>query len=338
MSDAEKEATLGEADGRRCAVAAEHHEAISLLDAYSRAVIAVVEGVSPAVVSIFLRRQNRRRFEPAGAGSGIVLTPDGYILTNFHVVQHADVIEVVFTDGSRYQAAVVGLDPASDLAVIRAAASGLPYLTLGDSAALRVGQLILTMGNPLGFQSTVSSGVISALGRSLRSQDGRQIDGVIQHTAPLNPGNSGGPLLDTHGEVIGINTAIIPQAQGIGFAIPANTAQWIVTQLLSNGRVRRGYLGISGRSRPVSRQIVRFHHLAHEAAVEVTSVDADGPAAVSGLKEGDLIVAINEQMVTSIDDLHRFLAKWPAGKSLILSIVRRDEKLEISILPAEIGP
>lgn len=333
MSDQGKDKPQEES---RCTVAAEHQDAIALLDAYSRAIVAVVDGVSPAVVSIFLRRQNRRRFEPAGAGSGIVMTPDGYILTNFHVIQHADVIDVVFTDGSRYQAAVVGLDPASDLAVIRAAASGLPYLSLGDSAALRVGQLVLAMGNPLGFQSTVSSGVVSALGRSLRSQDGRQIDNVIQHTAPLNPGNSGGPLLDTHGRVVGINTAIIPQAQGIGFAIPASTAQWIITQLLSNGRVRRGYLGISGRSRPISRQLIRFHHLVNETAVEVMSVDKGGPADQSGLKEGDLIVAMNQEKVSSIDDMHRFLSKWPIGKSLQLQIIRWDEKLEIPIVPIEL--
>jgi S1-C subfamily serine protease len=335
MSDQERTNSDPACEGIRCQVTEAHAHDIAFLDAYSSAVIAVVDSVSPAVVSIFPGRQNRRRFEPAGAGSGFVLTPDGYIVTNCHVVQAADVIEVVFTDGGRYQAAIVGLDPTSDIAVIRASATGLPYLTLGDSAVLRVGQLVIAMGNPLGFQSTVSTGVISALGRSLRRQDGRQIENVVQHTAPLNPGNSGGPLLDSHGQVVGINTAIIPQAQGIGFAIPANTAQWVVAQLLSNGRVRRGFLGITARSRPIGRQIIRYHHLPNESAVEVMQVDARGPASRSDLQEGDLIVAINEQLVTSLDDLYRFLSKWPVGKMLHLTVVRREQKLQIGIIPAD---
>jgi len=307
-----------------------------LLDAYSRAVISVVDGVGPSVVSISVdKRPSRRSPEREGAGSGVVIAPDGYILTNSHVVSNARRLATTFTDGTQAKATLIGEDPATDLAVIRAEASGLPYALLGDSGALRVGQLVIAMGNPLGFQSTVSTGVISALGRALRSREGRLIESIIQHTAPLNPGNSGGPLLDSRGEVVGVNTAIIMMAQGIGFAIPADTARWVVSQLLTHGRVRRGYLGIAGRERPLHRRLVLFHDLPNERAVEIMSVEGDGPARQAGLREGDLVVAINEHMVNSIDDLHRFLADWPIGSPVTLAVLRGKERLAVKVSPVE---
>ena len=307
-----------------------------LLDAYSRAVICVVDAVGPAVVSITVGKPgSQRQPEQMGAGSGVVIAPDGYILTNSHVVHQARRLATTFTDGNQTKAALIGADPATDLAVIRAEASDLPYALLGDSEVLRPGQLVIAMGNPLGFQSTVSTGVVSALGRALRSQDGRLIENIIQHTAPLNPGNSGGPLLDSRGQVIGVNTAIIRMAQGIGFAIPANTAQWVVSQLLTQGRVRRGYLGIAGRERPLQRRIALYYNLPNEKAVEVMSVNDNSPARNAGLRTGDLIVAINEQPITTIDDLHRFLAQWPIGEPVPLTIVRGAELLTMSVRPVE---
>ena len=288
------------------------------------------------MVSIAVGKQPRRHWpEREGAGSGVVIAPDGYILTNSHVVHNARRLTTTFTDGTQVMARLIGEDPATDLAVIRAEASGLSYALLGDSASLRVGQLVITMGNPLGFQSTVSTGVVCALGRASRSREGRLIENIIQHTAPLNPGNSGGPLLDSRGRVVGINTAIIMMAQGIGFAIPVNTARWVVSQLLTHGRVRRGYLGIAGRERPLGRRLVRFHNLANERAVEVVSAEPNGPARQAGLREGDLVVAINEQAVTSIDDLHRFLAEWPINGPVTLTIIRGQERLVVEAVPTE---
>lgn len=307
-----------------------------VLDAYSRAVITVVDGVGPAVVSILVGKQATRRWpEREGAGSGVVIAPDGYILTNSHVVDRARRVTTTFTDGTQVAARLVGRDPATDLAVVRAEASALPYAALGDSAALQVGQLVIAMGNPLGFQSTVTTGVVSALGRALRSREGRLIENIIQHTAPLNPGNSGGPLLDSRGHVVGVNTAIIMMAQGIGFAIPTNTARWVVSQLISHGRVKRGFLGIAGRERPLDRRLVRFYDLGAERAVEVVSVDRNGPAARAGLREGDLIVAANDQGVTSVDDLHRFLAEWPINGPAALTIIRGQDRLTVEVTPVE---
>jgi len=307
-----------------------------LLDAYSRAVVAVVEAVGPAVVSISIGQETPRAdFEPLGAGSGFVVAPDGYILTNAHVVAEAKMIRAAFIDGTRLSATLVGADPPTDLAVIRVSGSKLAYAELGDSAGLRVGQLVIAMGNPLGFQSTVSSGVISALGRTLRSQQGRLIENIIQHTAPLNPGNSGGPLLDARGRVVGINTAIIAQAQGIGFSVPANTARWVVSQLLTVGRVRRSYLGIVGYQRTLDRRLVRFHRLSAESAVEIVRIDEAGPMKDSGLRSGDLIVAMNEQTVASVDDMHRILSGWPVGRPMGLTVVRGREKKESRVLPVE---
>ncbi len=307
-----------------------------LLDAYSRAVIHVVEKVGPAVVSISLGRESRsEEFEPVGAGSGFVITPDGYIVTNSHVVQGAPMIEAAFTDGRRLAATLVGQDDSTDLAVINVGASGLPYAELGESAGLRVGQLVIAVGNPFGFQSTVSTGVVSALGRSLRSRQGRLIENIIQHTAPLNPGNSGGPLLDSHGRVVGINTAIIAQAQGIGFAVPAATARWVVAQLISRGRVRRSYLGIVGVQRPLDRRIMRFFHLKEGSAVEIVSTDAAGPARKAGLRVGDIVVALDGRSVASIDDIFRILAEWPVGKDIAVDALRGKELKTLTVAPSE---
>jgi S1-C subfamily serine protease len=256
-------------------------------------------------------------------------------LTNSHVVHKTHKIETVFTDGKKLNATLIGEDPPTDLAVIRANASGLAYASLGDSDTLRAGQLVITMGNPLGFQSTVSTGVVSALGRTLRSQQGRLIENIIQHTAPLNPGNSGGPLLDSRARVVGINTAIIAMAQGIGFAIPARTGKWVVSQLLSQGKVRRGYLGIAGRTRQLDRRIIRFHQLVLETAVEIITVESGGPADNAGISVRDLVVAIGGRPVTSVDDLHHFLTEWPIGKPAHITIVRGREKRDIPVIPVE---
>ncbi|HYA39006.1 MAG TPA: trypsin-like peptidase domain-containing protein [Candidatus Methylomirabilis sp.] len=266
----------------------------------------------------------------------MVIAPDGYLLTNHHVVQAGTHFEVTFTDGAAVAAEVVGSDAPTDLAVLRAQSSGLPYAALGDSARLRAGQLVIAMGNPLGFESSVSTGVVSALGRSLRSQTGRLIENIIQHTAPLNPGNSGGPLLDSRGEVAGINTAIIARAQGIGFAIPARTAQWVLSQILAHGRVRRGYLGIGGRDRPIERRLVRALDLPAERAVEVMSAEPRGPAWRAGVRVGDLILALNGQPVQFVDDLHRGLSESPFGASVRLELLRRTKRMELEITPEEI--
>jgi S1-C subfamily serine protease len=311
---------------------------IELLDAYSRAVISVVDSVGSAVVSVSVGKPDRRRApEQTGTGSGVVIAPDGYILTNDHVVQNANSMTVSLTDGTSLSATLVGKDPASDLAVIRADTAYLSASVLGDSAQLRVGQLVIAMGNPFGFQSTVSTGVVSALGRALRSRRGRLIENIIQHTAPLNPGNSGGPLVDSNGKVVGINTAIIVMAQGIGFSIPSNTAKWVVSQLLTHGRVRRGFLGIAGRQRPLHRRLVRFHGLSSDDVVEVLSVESRDPAAQAGMKVGDLITAVNEQAVDSIDDLHRFLSEWPIGRSLEITIIRGKNRKTLTVVPTEAG-
>jgi S1-C subfamily serine protease len=325
-----------DSEGCRCELKDSEKPEVELLDAYSRAVIKVVDTVGPAIVGIQAGAQSGgSRPEQIGSGSGVLIAPDGYILTNDHVVHDAGQLSVTLTNGATLPAEIVGVDPATDLAVIRAEGSGLPYATLGDSSLLRVGQLIIAIGNPFGFQSTVSTGVVSALGRALRSQQGRLIENIIQHTAPLNPGNSGGPLVDSRGLIAGINTAIIMMAQGIGFSIPSNTAKWVVSQLLSYGRVRRGYLGITAQQRPLSRRAVRFHNLKSDFAVEVVSVMRDSPATSSDIREGDLIVAINGQDVGSVDDIHHSLGGWPAGKPARLTVIRGQERLEKEVIPAE---
>lgn len=307
-----------------------------LLDAYSRAVVRVVESVGPAVVSVVVGKNSPGRGgEQMGAGSGVVVAPDGYVMTNNHVVQGAGRIEIRTADGTALPARLAGADPATDLAVLRAETGGLPYASFGDSGTLAVGQLAIAIGNPLGFNSTVSTGVLSALGRALRSRDGRLIENIIQHTAPLNPGNSGGPLVDSRGRVIGINTAIIPMAQGICFSIPSNTATWVLPQLVASGRVRRGYLGIAGQARPLERSLVAALGLASNQAVEVVSVNRASPAGRAGLRSGDLIVGINETCVTCVDDLHRFLATWPIAEPATLTLIRGGRRIALPIVPAE---
>ena len=307
-----------------------------LLDAYSRAVVAVVDSVGPAVVSISGENHPQQpAADQIGVGSGVVIAPDGYILTNDHVIQSATSLRVRLTDGTSLSATLIGSDPATDLAVIRANASYLPSSTLGNSQRLRVGQLAIAMGNPLGFQSTVSTGVVSALGRALRSTKGRLIENIIQHTAPLNPGNSGGPLVDSAGSVVGINTAIIAVAQGIGFAIPSHTAKWVVSQILTHGRVRRGFLGIAGRQRPLGRRLARFHGLGSDSAVEVLSVEDRGPAQLAGMRVGDLIVAINGLGVQNVDDLHRFLSEWPIDRPVEIDVIRGKNRRILTAVPTE---
>ncbi len=311
---------------------------IELLDAYSRAVMSVVDTVAPAVVSVGVSAASPRGSGlREGSGSGMVIAADGYILTNSHVVHTAKAVRAYFMDGTELPAEVVGDDPATDLAVVRVDGSGLPSVTLGDSDALKAGQLVIAIGNPLGFQSSVTTGVVSSLGRALRSSDGRLIENIIQHTAPLNPGNSGGPLVDSRGRVVGVNTAIIAMAQGIGFAIPARTAEWVVTELLTKGRVRRAYLGIGGRTRPLGRRMSRFHRVSNNYAVEVFSVEPNGPAARARFHEGDLLVAIADTALNSIDDLHRFLSHWPVGTPVKVTILRYSEKVELEVTPGEAG-
>jgi|MudIll2142460700_1097286.scaffolds.fasta_scaffold09465_4 S1-C subfamily serine protease len=318
----------------RCEVSPAGKSDIDLLDAYSRAVTTVVEAVGPAVVSISVGRDAPagNGVEPIGAGSGVILTPDGYVLTNHHVVRDAGRLRVALTDGTSLGAVPVGSDPPNDLALVRAEGSGLPYATLGDSSALRVGQLVIAIGNPLGFQSSVSTGVVSATGRGMRSLDRRLIENVIQHTAPLNPGNSGGPLVDSRGRVVGINTAIIAVAQGIGFSVPSNTARHVVSQILSHGKVRRGYLGITGRQRPLSRRVVRYFDLSRESGVEVVSLDPRGPAGESGILPGDVVVEMNAKPVESVDDLHRVLSEVAHGDIARLDVLRGAERRVVEVV------
>jgi S1-C subfamily serine protease len=322
-----------------CEVGTAGQSNVDLLDAYSRAVMSVVDAVGPAVVSIAAATRSKKKAEPEAdaAGSGVIFAPDGYILTNDHVVHGSKQLFVSLTNGTTHEAAMVGTDPATDLAVIRADAANLPFATLGASASLRVGQLVIAIGNPFGFQSTISTGVVSALGRALRSRAGRLIENIIQHTAPLNPGSSGGPLVDSRGRVVGLNTAIILGAQGIGFSIPSDTAKWVVPQLLTLGRVRRGSLGIAARQRPLSRRVARFFNLSQETVVEVLSVTRRGPAAQGGMRKGDLIVALNGTDVTDVDLLQKVLADWPIGKPVAVSVLRVQKRLEINVTPAEAG-
>lgn len=307
-----------------------------LLDAYSRAVVGVVEKVGPAVVSIGVKKRARSpRFGQEGAGSGVIIASDGFVLTNHHVVEGAEDVQVHLTDGGSFSARLVGSDPATDLAVVRAEASNLPSAELGSSDALRVGQLVIAIGNPLGFQSTVSTGVISALGRALRSQSGRLIENVIQTDVPLNPGNSGGPLVDSRGHVIGINTAMIFMAQGISFAVPVNTVKWVVGELVARGKVRRAYLGIAGQVRPIGRRVQRHLDLHIPTGVEVVSVEEGDPAHRAGVREGDLIVAVHGTSVGTVDDIHRLLTGWPANSPLGLTILRNGERIQVQVIPGE---
>jgi S1-C subfamily serine protease len=305
------------------------------LDAYSAAVVGAVDAVAPAVVSVYVGGAAEAARARGGAGSGVVVTPDGYLLTNEHVVQQVSEARVTFVDGRSVAAVVAGRDPATDLAVLRAQAGSLPYAQLASEQRLRAGQLVVAVGNPFGFESTVSAGVVSALGRSLRSRQGRLIEGIVQHTAALNPGNSGGPLVDAFGRVVGINTAIIAVAQGIGFAVPAATAQWVLTEILTQGRVRRAWLGVAARDRPLDLRLVRALGLRAPRAVEIMSREAQGPAAQADLHPGDLIVSVDGATVDGIDALHRHLSRVAPGAALQLQVVRRTQLREITLTARE---
>lgn len=287
-----------------------------VLDAYSQAVVNVVETVSPAVISVTAGQH--------GMGSGFLISPDGYALTNSHVVDGRSRVKAQTAEGDRIDAEVLGDDPATDLALLRLTANDLPYAQLGDSNVLKVGQLVIAMGSPLGLHSTVSTGVVSALGRSMRGQDGRLIENIIQHAAPINPGNSGGPLVDSRGRVIGINTAIIALTQGLGFAVPSSTAHWVVGEFISHGRVRRRQLGITATVVRLPRSVVLEFDLLSDQAVEVVELLAGSPAHKAGLRAGDVITALNGRLITSIDDLHRLLTVLPMDQTFELTIIRPD--------------
>jgi len=314
----------------------------ALLDAYSRAVVYAAEKVSPSVAFIEVSKalpQRRstveRRPEARGSGSGFVFTPDGFILTNSHVVQGASKIAVTLSDGRRFDASLVGHDSGTDVAVIRISAPALVPAPLGDSEKIRVGQLAIAIGNPFGFQYSVTAGVVSALGRSLRSESGRLIDNVIQTDAALNPGNSGGPLVNSNGEVIGINTAVILPAQGLCFAVAVNTAKFIAGHLIMHGRIRRAYLGVGGQNVAIPRFVVRAQELKTESGVLVISIEKESPAAQAGLKDGDVIVGLGDSPVRSVDDLHKLLTEAHIGSRCELTLLRQSQKISLTVIAQE---
>jgi S1-C subfamily serine protease len=314
-------------------------------DAYSRSVVGAAEKISPSVVGVRVYPKNmapgsapNSMRRDGGHGSGFVLTPDGYVLTNSHVVHGAGGIEVTLADGSAYEGRLVGNDPDTDIAVVRINTTDLVPAALGDSRKLRVGQLAIAVGNPYGFHCTVTAGVVSALGRSLRAPTGRLIDNVIQTDAALNPGNSGGPLVDSKGDVIGINTAMLMPAQGLCFAIAVNTVKFVASKLIQEGRVRRSYIGVAAQTIPLHRRTVRFHHVAVESGVLVAALERGGPAETAGLREGDIIVEFEGQAIPDIDVLHRLLSDERIGVRCAMTVLRRSQKLEIVIVPAESSP
>jgi S1-C subfamily serine protease len=315
----------------------------ALLDAYSTAVVSTVERVSPAVVKIEATRpsRGRRAFrsarddrQPHGSGSGFVFTPDGLILTNSHVVDGAERLDVVFPEGRSVRADLVGEDPDTDLAVLRVDASRLPTGRFADSKRLRVGQVVVAIGNPYGFAATVTTGVVSAIGRSLRSRTGRLIDDLIQTDAALNPGNSGGPLANTRGEIVGVNTAVIVPAQGISFAIGSGIAQYVASRLIRDGRIERGYLGIGARTVPIPRAVAYARRLAIVSGVQVESIAVDGPGARSELRVGDVIIAFDGRPVAAVDDLHRLLAEGTAGRRTGLVVLRAGVSVDVDVTPS----
>lgn len=304
---------------------------IALLDDYSRTIVSAVDRVTPSVVNIESRANGSR----GGSGSGFIIAPDGFILSNSHVVHGAREIVVNLSDGRESRAQLVGDDPDTDLAVIRIDAAQLSHVRLADSEALRVGQIAIAIGNPLGFQASVTAGVISALGRSMHAQSGRLIDNIIQTDAALNPGNSGGPLANSAGEVIGVNTAVIRPAQGICFAIASNTAKFIAGWLIKEGRIRRGYIGVAGQTSPLHRRVARFYHLANESGAMVVSVEKGSPAEQSRIRPDDVIVALNDEPIASVHDLHKKLVGDRIGTPCKLTVLRGTEQLTIYVTPAE---
>jgi len=304
---------------------------IALLDDYSRTIVSAVDRVTPSVVNIESRANGSR----GGSGSGFIIAPDGFILSNSHVVHGAREIVVNLSDGRESRAQLVGDDPDTDLAVIRVDAAQLSHVRLADSETLRVGQIAIAIGNPLGFQASVTAGVISALGRSMHAQSGRLIDNIIQTDAALNPGNSGGPLANSAGEVIGVNTAVIRPAQGICFAIASNTAKFIAGWLIKEGRIRRGYIGVAGQTSPLHRRVARFYHLANESGAMVVSVEKGSPAEQSRIRPDDVIVALNDEPIASVHDLHKKLVGDRIGTPCKLTVLRGTEQLTIYVTPAE---
>jgi S1-C subfamily serine protease len=311
-----------------------------VFDSYSRTVVGVSESVSPSVVKIEIEQQGknvrgRQMPNQAGSGSGFIFTPDGFILTNSHVVHNSGKISVVMQNGNRYQADLIGDDPDTDLAVIRINASEIVAAKLGASNSLKVGQLAIAIGNPFGFQTTVTAGVVSALGRSLRASSGRLIDDVIQTDAALNPGNSGGPLVNSRGEVIGVNTATIMPAQGLCFAIAIDTAKFVGARLIRDGKIRRSYIGIAGQNVPIPRQFVRYYNLPNENGILVISMESDTPARRAGICEGDTILEFAGKTVEGIDELNRLLIDETVGIKQKITVLRRTEKIELEIVPLE---
>src|SRR5256714_5208318 len=312
-----------------------------LLDAYSQSVISVAEKVSPSVVNIDVekrtdgRRGGRSRREGRGSGSGFIFTPDGFILTNSHVVHDGEKFEVTLSDGRRCGAQLIGDDPDTDLAVIRISTPNLVPVEFGDSQQIRVGQLVIAIGNPYGFQCTVTAGVVSALGRSLRAQTGRLMDDVIQTDAALNPGNSGGPLVNSRAEVIGVNTAMILPAQGICFATSVDTAKFVASRLIRDGHVRRSFIGIAGQNVPLPRRVVRYYNLPVESGILVVSFEANSPARKGGVREGDILVSFEGQPTKGIDDLHKLLTEDRIGRKSSLVVIRGTQKLSLDVIPKE---
>ena len=316
----------------------------ALLDAYSRTVIGALDRVQQAVAFISVERRlpgdpsghERGRGTRGGTGSGFLFTPDGYLLTNSHVVHGATHIQVTLADGAKFDADLVGDDPGSDLAVLRIGSpEPLPHVELGESSKLRVGQIAIAVGNPLGLAQTVTTGVVSALGRSLRSNSGRMIYDVIQTDAALNPGNSGGPLINSAGQVIGVNTAIIPGAQAICFATAIDTAKWVIMQIFAHGRVRRAYIGVAGTTTPVSRRVQRYFGLNAESGVHVMEIVKGSPAALGGLRTDDTIVAIDSLPVQDVDSLQRTLDASRIDKPVSVTVLRGAQRLELTLTPVE---
>jgi S1-C subfamily serine protease len=308
-----------------------------LLDAYSQAVISVTETVSPSVVNIKVKKKSRTRFGSAAGGSGFIISPEGFIVTNSHVVEDSEHMEIELQDGRSYLADLVGLDPYTDLAVLKIYTENLSFVSFLEHTELRVGQLAIAIGNPFGFQCTVTTGVISALGRTLQSRTGRMIDNVIQTDAALNPGNSGGPLVDSNSRVIGVNTAVIKEAQGICFAIGAGTAEYIVGKLIMNGRVKRGYLGIAGQFMQIPLRVIQYNKLGSSSGVKVENLQKQRNIRNQALKRGDIIVEFNGSPVISIDSLQRLLDEDTIGKKATLGILRKGYKEEIEVVPGELA-
>jgi S1-C subfamily serine protease len=306
---------------------------LSLLDAYSQAVVSAVERIGPSVVQVEARQPRRGREPAGGTGSGVIFTPDGLILTNSHVVSRAAHITVGLADGRTLGADLVGDDPDTDLAVLRVSGPDLIAAPLGDSRALHPGQIVIAIGNPLGFQQTVTAGVVSAMGRTMRARSGRLIENVIQTDAPLNPGNSGGALVTTAAQVVGIPTAVVPGGQGISFAVPINTARLILPALLRSGRVRRARLGLAGQDVPLPRRVTRFYRLASDKAVLIVRLAPDGAAAAAGLRDGDMILELGGQIVTGVDDLQRLLTEERIDRAVPITLLRGTERMTVDIVP-----